>query len=113
MKKLILSVLLFACSGWALAQVTIDRIPLGSGVPGNEGQENAMQWDMDIYHAPQYMPGYPTASTIFPRVISVSCMEKENGIHCRGYNWVREMGRAEYLMIRPVMVKVKEFPVQQ
>lgn len=108
MKKLILSMIFLACSGWALAQVTIERVPLGSGAPGDQGVENATPWDMDIYHAPQYMPGYPTASTIFPRAVSVFCVTKETGIQCKGYNWTREMGRAEYLMIRPVMVK--EFP---
>ena len=108
MKKLILSLIFIAFSGGALAQVAIERVPLGSGTPGSEGIENATQWDLDIYHAPQYMPGYPTASAIFPRAVAVFCVAKESGIQCKGYNWVSDMGRAEYLMIRPVMVK--EFP---
>lgn len=110
MKKPILLLILLCCSGWGLAQVNIDRTPLGSGAPGNEGVENAIEWDLNLYHAPQYMPGYPTAATIFPRAISVLCLQKEAGLHCKGYNWVAEMGRAEYLMIRPVIVK--EFPAQ-
>ena len=105
MKKLIFPLIFFVCSGMVFAQLKIDRTPLGSGTPGNDGVENAVQWDLDIYHAPQYMPGYPTASTIFPRTITVSCVENENGIRCKGYNWLPEMGRAEYLMIRPIIVK--------
>lgn len=105
MKKLILPLILFVCSGISFAQLNIDRTPLGSGTPGNDGVENAVPWDLDIYHAPQYMPGYPTASTIFPRTIMVSCIENENGIRCKGYHWLPEMGRAEYLMIRPIIVK--------
>jgi hypothetical protein len=110
MKKLILPLLLLACCGYALAQVAVERVPLGSGTPGAAGVENATPWDLDIYHAPQYMPGYPTAASIFPRAVSVFCVEKEKGIQCKGYHWSREMGRAEYLMIRPVMVK--EFPAE-
>jgi len=105
MKKLILPLVMAACSGWAAAQLSIDRTPLGTGTPGNDGVENAIQWDDDIYHAPQYMPGYPTAATIFPRAVSVLCTKNASGIHCKGYNWLPEMGRAEYLMIRPVMTQ--------
>lgn len=108
MKKIILTLIFLVCSGCTLAQVAIERVPLGSGTPGDQGVENATQWDLDLYHAPQYMPGYPTASTIFPRAVAVFCVAKESGIQCKGYNWVSDMGRAEYLMIRPVMVK--EFP---
>ncbi|MDB5868217.1 MAG: hypothetical protein JWP96_549 [Polaromonas sp.] len=111
MKKLILLMISTACSGWLFAQVDIDRIPLGSGIPGNNGVENATRWDMDIYHAPQYMPGYPTAATLFPRAINVLCVKHENGLRCKGYNWLPEMGRAEYLMIRPILVE--QLPVQQ
>ncbi len=110
MKKPTLLLILLFYSGWVLAQVNIDRISLGSGTPGNEGVENAIEWDLNLYHAPQYMPGYPTASTIFPRAISVLCMKQQTGLHCKGYNWLAEMGRAEYLMIRPMIVK--EFPAQ-
>ena len=110
MKKLILPFILFMGSGGVFAQLSIENVPLGSGTPGNDGVENAIPWDLDIYHAPQYMPGYPTASTIFPRAITVSCVESDNGLRCRGYNWLPEMGRAEYLMIRPVIVKETSLP---
>ena len=110
MKKLTLLLLLYSCTGWGLAEVNIDRMSLGSGTPGNSGVENALKWDAEVYHAPQYMPGYPTASVIFPRAISVLCMQKGADLHCKGYNWLPEMGRAEYLMIRPIIVK--EFAAQ-
>jgi hypothetical protein len=99
--------------GWLQAQVAIERVPLGSGTPGmpaNGGTENAVQWDGEIYHAPQYLPGYPTAASIFPRAVPVSCVKQAAGLHCRGYPWLADMGRAEYLMIRPVLVK--ELPSQ-
>ena len=105
MKKLIVSLILSVCTGLVFAQIKIDRVPLGSGTPGNDGVENAVEWDLDIYHAPQYMPGYPTASTIFPRTINVSCVQSAKGIHCKGYNWLPDMGRAEYLMIKPIIIK--------
>lgn len=105
MKKLIAPFILCACAGMAFSQMKIDSMPLGSGTPGNDGVENAVPWDLDIFHAPQYLPGYPTAATIFPRAITVSCVESEKGIHCKGYQWRPEMGRAEYLMIRPIIVK--------
>lgn len=93
------------CSQLLLAQVSIDRTLLGSGTPGAVGVENATQWDMDLYHAPQYLPGYPTAATIFPRAIGIMCIQTGLGLNCKGYNWSPEMGRAEYLLIRPVIVK--------
>ncbi|MDB5928899.1 MAG: hypothetical protein JWR60_606 [Polaromonas sp.] len=113
MKKFaVLATLLLSC-GWLHAQVTIERVPLGSGTPGmaaNGGAENAVQWDLDIYHAPQYMPGYPTAASIFPRAVPVLCVKQAASLHCKGYQWLADMGRTEYLMIRPVLVK--EFPSQ-
>ncbi len=111
MKKTVLLLVLSLCSGLVAAQVDIGRMPLGAGTPGIDGQENATPWDTGLYHAPRYMPGYPTAATIFPRAITVLCLQKTDGLHCNGYNWLPEMGRAEYLMIRPVVVK--EMPIQQ
>ena len=105
MKKLTLLLFLCSSTAWVLADVNIDRFSLGSGTPGNSGVENAIKWDADVYHAPQYMPGYPTASIIFPRAISVLCVQKGADLLCKGYNWLPEMGRAEYLMIRPIIVK--------
>jgi len=108
MKKLILTLALVAATGSVLAQsVSVGREPLGSGQPGATGFENATKWDNNIFHAPQYMPGYPTAAVLYPRVIDVECVRATNGLNCKGYNWLPELGRGEYLMIRPV---VKETP---
>ena len=106
--------------------VIIKNEELGSGVP-NAGfgllnqpyQYNAVadKWDPQegIFHAPQYMPGYPTAATIFPRVLDVECyklddwdnktlMSDGDRVKCNGYHWMPEMGRGEYLFIRPHLV---------
>ena len=101
MIKLILSIALFSSIGIVFAQqVNITRESLGSGQPGMSGVENATKWDNDIFHAPQYMPGYPTAAIIYPRIVEVQCTKSQNGLSCKGYNWTPDMGRAEYLMIR-------------
>lgn len=104
MKKLLI-IYLIGFAGSVLAQeVTITREALGSGQVNSTGVENATKWDNDIYHAPQYMPGYPTAATIFPRVVDVQCSKSTTGLKCKGYNWTPELGRGEYLMIHPVVV---------
>lgn len=96
----------------AQAQVLVGRNNTGSGTPGSVGFENATQWDNDIFHAPQYMPGYPTAASIWPRVLTLKCEKDGLLVKCPGYNWLPEMGRGEYLMIRPEIVPVPE-PVEQ
>jgi hypothetical protein len=67
------------------------------------GFELAGKWDNNIFHAPQYMPGHPTAATLYPRVVDVECTKVSTGLNCKGYNWLPELGRGEYLMIRPVL----------
>ena len=119
MKKLILAIVAIAISGSVFAQqVNLNRENLGSGSPELKGMENAQKWDNDIYHAPQYLPGFPTASTIWPRVIDVRCEKVGNVLNCDGYHWTPNMGRGEYLMIHPVVkqeksptVVIKEVPV--
>jgi len=104
MKKLILTLALVGLTGSVLAQqVNVGRNELGSGTPGVTGFELAGKWDNNIFHAPQYMPGFPTAATLYPRVIDVECTKVATGLNCKGYNWMPEMGRGEYLMIRPVL----------
>ncbi len=122
MKKLILVAVLAALTGSVLAQqVSIGRSELGSALNGN-GQETAQTWDAKsgIFHAPQYMPGYPTAATLWPRVVNVPCTQFGSTLKCEGYNWMPEMGRGEYLMIHPVVnntpqpitnTVIKEVPV--
>lgn len=104
MKKLILAIALVGLTGSVLAQqVSVGRSELGSGTPGLTGFELTGKWDNNIFHAPQYMPGHPTAATLYPRVIDVECTKVVTGLNCKGYNWLPELGRGEYLMIRPVL----------
>ena len=105
MKKLILATIMVVMTGSVLAQnVVVNREELGSGQPEANGIENAVRWDNDIFHAPQYMPGFPTAATLWPRVINVRCDMTTHFLWCDGYHWLPEMGRGEYLMIHPVVV---------
>ena len=55
--------------------------------------------DYGVWHVPQYMPGFPTAATIWPRVVDVRCAE-DNA--CTGYLITPAMGRGEYLFFRPI-----------
>ena len=105
MRKLILSASLIVLAGSAMAQVGVHRVENGSGQPNATGIENADMWDQGVYHAPQYMPGYPTAATLWPRVIDVPCTKIGDNITCNGYNWTPDMGRGEYLMIHPMIVE--------
>ena len=108
MKKLILSLALVVLAGSAMAQVSVTRVENGSGQPTAIGLEGADKWDQDIYHAPQYMPGYPTAATLWPRVVDVPCKQVGNNITCNGYEWTPDLGRGEYLMIHPVFVEAQK-----
>jgi len=109
MKKLILAVTLAGIAGIVSAQdVTVSRENLGSGTPGFTGLENTTQWDNNIFHAPQYMPGYPTAAVLYPRVVEVPCERKDGKLECKGYNWLPKLGRGEYLMIKPVVIEAQK-----
>lgn len=121
MKKMVLAALLVASTGFAFAQtVNVSREELGSGSPELKGMENATRWDNDIFHAPQYMPGFPTAATLWPRIVDVRCDKTATGLNCDGYHWTPDLGRGEYLMIHPIIKEpapvvtntiVKEVPV--
>jgi hypothetical protein len=50
-----------------------------------------------VWHVPQYLPGFPTAATIWPRVIILQCASDL----CSGYEITPEMGRGEYLFFVP------------
>ncbi len=122
MKKLILAAVMAALTGSVLAQqVNVGRGELGSAFNSN-GSLATDVWDAKdgIYHAPQYMPGYPTAATLWPRVIDVQCKQVGAVLNCNGYNWLPEYGRGEYLMIHPVVINdtkpitntiIKEVPI--
>lgn len=87
----------------AADSVAVGNSVLGSGTPGAAGSTEATPVMDGMYHAPQYMPGSPTAATIYPRVVDVNCTKVGGMVKCDGYDWSPDMGRAEYLMIRPKM----------
>lgn len=82
----------------------ITGVPLGSGVPvagGMPAASRAVHIDEGDFHAPNYLPGYPTAATLWPRVVHVPCQRDEaNGeLICAGYG-VSPL-RGEYIYLRP------------
>lgn len=91
------------------SQFNIERRSMGTGhssVPGFHSSTRLFDTPADeVYFTPQYMPGYPTAATIWPRVIDVKCKRSEIDLMCDGYQWRPEYGRGEYLMFRPVIQK--------
>jgi hypothetical protein len=97
--------------------VLVNREVLGSGTPGLTGfEDNVYAFGDGTYFAPQYLPGTPTAGTIYPRVVDVRCTEVDEVVKCEGYHWTPDMGRAEYLLVHPIIVKapkpvIKEVPV--
>lgn len=105
MRKLFVAVLVMM-SGSLFAAVSITNNPTGSGQPGGTAVEGATRvWSdtPNVMHAPQYLPGYPTAATIWPRVVDVKCVQADSKLTCDGYNWTPELGRGEYLFFRPVI----------
>ena len=89
--------------------VSIAHDALGSGTPGAVGFELAVPvLSNDIYFVPQYMPAFPTAATIWPRVVEVPCIKTAQGLQCDGYKWLPKMGRGEYLFFTPVYVEVQK-----
>lgn len=89
-----------------LSNVKIGRVLLGSGEPGAPPStlENATQVYNNLFHAPQYMPFFPTAATIWPRVIEVPCRMAGPDLVCERYYWRPEYGRGEYLFFSPVVL---------
>lgn len=83
--------------------VEINRVELGSGEPGQTGTEEAHIVAESIYHAPQYLPGSPTAASLWPRILRVQCQQAGPNLRCEGYHWSPAMGRAEYLYFVPVI----------
>lgn len=88
--------------------VSINRLEFGSGEPGPPGRENAQVVENNIYHAPQYLPGHPTAATIWARVVFVNCRRADQSVECDGYHWAPGMGRGEYLYFSPVFAAAPE-----
>lgn len=93
MNRVLLTVLLLAQCLTANA-FDVDGKPMGTY---NIGEE--------YFSVPQYLPYYPTAATIWPRVVEIQCDMKDGVMQCDGYNWSPDMGRAEYLFVTPVVRK--------
>lgn len=99
---------LLVSSAFAAGDIQIQSREFGSGTPGIKAPQKATEVQDGLYLAPQYLPGSPTAATIYPRVIDVKCVRQVTGeAVCEGYNWTPDMGRSEYLLIRP---SIKELP---
>jgi hypothetical protein len=119
MKKL-LALMLCAIAGSAMAQtslstwndqsstaagVKVRNVPLGSGAPSNDDTVKftaATSLGNGLYQAPGYLPYYPTAAALWPRVVQVSCTA--DGV-CDGYTITPSIGRGEYVYIQPVIKK--------
>ena len=99
-------------TGTAFADdVQIQRNLLGSGIQNAEMTADVATQvgDYGVYHVPQYMPGYPTAATIWPRVVEVKC---QNNL-CEGYENSPALGRGEYLFFKPInTVSAASIPVE-
>lgn len=128
MIKQLFAIMVVAACATASAQVEIQRNTLGSGQQGSQGFENATKiLDNNVFHAPQYLPHYPTAATIWPRVVEVRCVRvgtsvvvsvnrdgevtgatNEPKMQCEGYDWRPALGRGEYLFFRPVIETPRE-----
>jgi hypothetical protein len=109
-QALVIALLLISSSVLAQQQreVRIERRALGSGTPAitnTVGIERAVPVADNYLHAPQYLPGYPTAAVIWPRVVEVNCIEDAGKLNCDGYNWRPDLGRGEYLFIVPRIAK--------
>lgn len=78
--------------------LSIQRQIFGSGEQGAVGEEQAQPvGDYGVWHVPQYLPGYPTSATIWPRAITVKCKSGR----CEGYVITPQMGPGEYLFFVP------------
>lgn len=107
MIKQLFAIMVVAASATAAAQdVSIKNEVLGSGTPGARGFETAIPvLENDIFHAPQYMAAFPTAATIWPRIVEVPCVRVAGEVKCEGYNWTPKMGRGEYLFFRARIIE--------
>ena len=88
----------------ALAAPEVENLPLGSGEPARGltgGSTPALTLPDRLIHVPGYMPGYPTAATIWPRVVQVNGRYTPDGkFVCDGYEITPELGRGEYVFVQ-------------
>jgi hypothetical protein len=124
-KTFMLSLLLAcACAGEAgaadyassafMPSFDVERMPFGSGTPAagvTAGTEAAEHVADGLYHVPNYLPGHPTAATIWPREVPVECKADAWGQPiCTGYEVLPALGRGEYIFVRPVVKPQPEPP---
>lgn len=87
----------------------IERMATGSGTPAvgeTNGTETAEHVADGAYHAPNFLPGFPTAATIWPREVPITC-ELDRATQrktCSGYRVIPAIGRGEYIFVRPTEV---------
>lgn len=97
----------------AIPSFEVERLPFGSGTPAGgvtTGTESARVVADGLYHVPNYLPGFPTAATIWPRELPVECDTEsgEDSPHCTGYRVLPAVGRGEYIFVRPYAKPVKK-----
>ena len=88
----------------AISAFEVERLPFGSGTPAGDvttGTESAHAVIDGLYHVPNYMPGFPTAATIWPRELRVECDLVDGSSFCAGYRVLPAVGRGEYIFVRP------------
>jgi hypothetical protein len=107
MKKIALVLMLVGITAAAHAEDTfnVNRRQLGNaGDPAQTvtvGTEKAVPVGDGMYFLPQYLPAYPTAAPIWPRVVRLKCKQMPTGIVCDGFHWTPDLGRGEYLYVIP------------
>lgn len=98
--------LLWTAATAIAADFEVERMPFGSGTPAvgeTEGTQDVEYVADGLYHVPNYLPGHPTAATIWPREVPVKCTRERDTQHrvCSGYSVVPAVGRGEYIFVRP------------
>lgn len=87
----------------------IERMASGSGTPAvgeTNGTEAAEHVADGLYHAPNFLPGFPTAATIWPREVPITCdLDRTTQRKtCSGYRVIPAIGRGEYIFVRPMEI---------
>ncbi|GAA4016539.1 hypothetical protein [Actimicrobium antarcticum] len=119
--SLVISSVLFCCGAQASDGLPanggflVKRMPLGSGTPAisTTGTEFAGPVGDGLYHVPNYLPGFPTAATIWPRALPLECENDPSGgeLVCSGFEVIPAIGRGEYIFVRPVAKFIPPAPV--
>lgn len=117
-KKLVFGLLAaMTMSGVYAHNATIQHKPVvyvkdeayGTGAPGTHGYTKAVPLPGGMYFVPQYMPGEPSAETLYPRVVNIPCKKATNGdLYCGGFHWLPSMGPTQFLFVEPVIVHAKK-----